>query len=102
MIRRRGLATLCALLSIAPISLFAQSQSAAPPPAAQTEPDAAPSGSSAEAPPATAPLIERARYAAFQFSQKLPNFICQEYMARYVQRGDDKRPLDIVSGRSGL
>jgi hypothetical protein len=42
-------------------------------------------------------LIERARYAAFQFSQKLPNFLCQEYMARYAQRGDDKRPLDIVS-----
>jgi hypothetical protein len=34
---------------------------------------------------------------ALQFSQKLPNFICEEYMARYVQRGQDKRLLDIVS-----
>jgi hypothetical protein len=44
-----------------------------------------------------APLIERARDAALQFSQKLPNFICEEYMARYQQRGQDKMPLDIVS-----
>jgi hypothetical protein len=93
---RIGFATLLALLLFAPISLVAQSEAPTPPPAAQNEPDAAPGGSSAEAPPATAPLIERARYAAFQFSQKLPNFICQEYMARYAQRGQDSRPLDIV------
>ena len=49
------------------------------------------------APSPDAPLIERARYAALQFSQKLPNFICEEYMARYGQRGQDKRLLDIVS-----
>ena len=43
-------------------------------------------------------LIERARAAAFQFSQKLPNFVCQEFMSRYIQRGrGDKRPLDLVS-----
>jgi hypothetical protein len=117
---RIGFAALLALLLVIPISSVAQSESPAPPTAAQTEPgtppcsnappimkrgatdlppcpDAAPGGPSADAPPPTAPLIERARYAAFQFSQKLPNFICQEYMARYVQRGQDKRPLDIVS-----
>lgn len=49
------------------------------------------------APSPDAPLIERARYAALQFSQKLPNFICQEYMARYAQQGEDKRLLDLVS-----
>ncbi len=59
-------------------------------------PDTAADTSVPEPPPPSAPLIERARYAAFQFSQKLPNFLCQEYMARFVQRGDDKRPLDIV------
>ena len=42
-------------------------------------------------------LIERARAAAFEFSEKLPNFICQEYMARYRQRGREQAPLDIVS-----
>jgi len=42
-------------------------------------------------------LIERAREAAFEFSEKLPNFICQEVMARYRQRGRDETPLDVVS-----
>ena len=42
-------------------------------------------------------LIERARQAAFEFSQKLPNFICKEVMARYSQRGREETPLDIVS-----
>jgi hypothetical protein len=42
-------------------------------------------------------LIERAKFVAFQFSQKLPSFICEEYMARYSQRGQDKKLLDIVS-----
>ena len=89
-------ALLLTLLLVAPIAFFAQSESPAPPPAAQTEADTHPDDSSTRAPAATAPLIERARYAAFQFSQKLPNFICQEYMARNVQRGQDSRPLDIV------
>ncbi|MGB9255980.1 MAG: hypothetical protein WCC25_14165 [Candidatus Korobacteraceae bacterium] len=36
--------------------------------------------------------------AAFQFAQKLPNFVCQEFMSRYIQRGrGEKRPLDLVS-----
>jgi hypothetical protein len=42
-------------------------------------------------------LIERAREAAFKFSEKLPNFICQEFMARYRQRGHEETPLDVVS-----
>src|ERR1700747_3350408 len=42
-------------------------------------------------------LIERAREAAFAFSEKLPNFICKEFMARYRQRGHEETPLDIVS-----
>jgi hypothetical protein len=42
-------------------------------------------------------LIERARQAASEFSEKLPNFICKEVMARYSQRGRDETPLDIVS-----
>jgi hypothetical protein len=43
-------------------------------------------------------LIERAREAAFQFSQKLPNFICQEFMSRFAQRGRaEKMPLDLVA-----
>ena len=42
-------------------------------------------------------LIERARGAAFEFSENLPNFICREVMARYRQRGREETPLDVVS-----
>ena len=43
-------------------------------------------------------LIERARDAAFEFSQKLPNFICQEVMSRFTQRGrEPEMSLDVVS-----
>jgi hypothetical protein len=43
-------------------------------------------------------LIERARVAAFEFSDKLPNFICQEFMARSTKRGrETEMPLDVVS-----
>jgi hypothetical protein len=62
---------------------------------------------SADPPPAASPtgsrtsaesLIERAREVAFQFSQRLPNFVCQEFMSRFTQRGrEDKVPLDMVS-----
>ena len=48
--------------------------------------------------PSSAPLIERARVSALEFSRKLPNFICQEYMSRFVQQGrGPKQPQDIVS-----
>ena len=43
-------------------------------------------------------LIERAREAAFEFSKKLPNFICEEFMSRFTQRGrEEEMPLDVVS-----
>jgi hypothetical protein len=43
-------------------------------------------------------LIERAREVAFQFAQKLPNFVCEEFMSRFTQRGrQEKMPLDLVS-----
>jgi hypothetical protein len=43
-------------------------------------------------------LIERAREAAFEFSKKLPNFICDEFMSRFTQRGrGEEMPLDVVS-----
>ncbi len=42
-------------------------------------------------------LIERAREAAFEFSNKLPNFICEEFMSRFSQRGREEMPLDVVS-----
>src|SRR5262249_37870884 len=35
---------------------------------------------------------------AFQFSEKLPNFVCQEFMSRFTRRGrEEKTPLDLVS-----
>jgi hypothetical protein len=42
-------------------------------------------------------LIERAGQAAFEFSENLPNFICHELMARYMRRGREETPLDVVS-----
>jgi hypothetical protein len=43
-------------------------------------------------------LIERARDATFEFSQKLPNFICQEFMSRFTQQGRGEKVLqDLVS-----
>ena len=65
-----------------------------PPPAASPHADSVPTRSLT---PSEA-LIERAREAAFQFSQKLPNFLCQEFMSRFTQRGRaEKMPLDLVS-----
>jgi len=63
------------------------------PPIASHPADSAPTRSLN--PPAT--LIEKAREAAFEFSENLPNFICQEFMARFSQRGREERPLDVVS-----
>jgi hypothetical protein len=49
-------------------------------------------------PSPTEPLIERAREAAFEFSEKLPNFICEEVMKRYTQQGrGEETPVDVVS-----
>jgi hypothetical protein len=45
------------------------------------------------------PLIEKARAATFEFSDRLPNFICQEYMSRYSRYSDLSgwQPLDVIS-----
>jgi hypothetical protein len=45
------------------------------------------------------PLIEKARLATFSFSDKLPNFICQEYMSRFARYSNAKpwQPLDVIS-----
>jgi hypothetical protein len=42
-------------------------------------------------------LIEKAREVAFEFSANLPNFICEEVMARYQQQGRNETSLDVVS-----
>jgi hypothetical protein len=43
-------------------------------------------------------LIEEARMAAFEFSKKLPNFICEQFMSRFTKRGhEEEMPLDVVS-----
>jgi hypothetical protein len=65
-----------------------------PPPAASPTADAAPTRSLSPA----ESLIERAREAAFEFSEKLPNFICEEIMSRFTQRGrGEEMPLDVVA-----
>jgi hypothetical protein len=64
-----------------------------PPPAASPPADSVPTRSLSPA----ESLIERAREAAFEFSGKLPNFICKEFMSRFTQRGREEMPLDVVS-----
>ncbi len=70
------------------------------PPCPDPPPDSPPAAASAPArsPNPSQSLIERAREAAFEFSQKLPNFICQEFMSRFTQRGrEPEMSLDVVS-----
>jgi len=70
------------------------------PPSAAELPIAAEPPSAAELPPHSAetrgaavssaqldPLIEQARYQAFEYSEKLPNFVCREVMNRMARQG---------------
>jgi hypothetical protein len=67
-------------------------------PQAAKSTDLPPAASPTRSPAPAESLIERAREAAWQFSQKLPNFVCQEFMSRFTQRGrQEKMPLDLVS-----
>src|SRR5579864_3695854 len=50
-----------------------------PPPDASHPADSAPTRSLTP----SESLIERAREAAFEFSQKVPNFVCEELMSRF-------------------
>ncbi len=49
--------------------------------------------------PSADPLIEKAREATATFTEKLPNYVCKEFMARYASSGRpaDWKPLDVVS-----
>jgi hypothetical protein len=44
-------------------------------------------------------LVEKARAATFAFAGKLPNFICQEFMARFVRISNASgwQPQDVIS-----
>jgi hypothetical protein len=67
------------------------------PPCPDPPPDASPPADSVPRRP-TESLIERAREAAFEFSEKLPNFICEEFMSRFTKRGrEEEMSLDVVS-----
>ncbi len=69
-----------------------------PPPDASAPTDSVPAHSPSRAESPSESLIERAREAAFEFSEKLPNFICEEFMSRFTQRNrGDEMPLDVVS-----
>ncbi len=93
--RTSCLKVLLALALSAPICLRAQSGSSP-----QSQPDASAAADSMPAPSVSSAdaLIERAREAAFEFSGKLPNFMCEELMSRFSQRGrEQEMPLDRVS-----
>jgi hypothetical protein len=46
-------------------------------------PQASPDSAYGRPPNPNAPLIDRARDAAFEFADKLPNYICDEVMSRF-------------------
>jgi hypothetical protein len=52
-----------------------------------------------EAPPTDDPLIEKAKQATVAFTEKLPNYVCKEFMARYQssRQPADWQALDVVS-----
>jgi hypothetical protein len=60
--------------------ILKRGKQAAPPPCPDPPPAAPPSTGSV--PTRSLTLIEKAREAAFEFSEKLPNFIWEEYMSR--------------------
>ena len=73
-------------------------------PATETAPDVVPPPAlSTEPAPAAEPkkdaLIEKAREAADNFTETLPNYLCQEMMARFFSNTHPAswRPLDVVS-----
>jgi len=69
-------------------------------PAASTETREAREPSEApEAPPADDPIIEKAKQATVAFTEKLPNYVCKEFMARYesTRQPADWQALDVVS-----
>ena len=78
-----------------PISQRGEQPDLPPCPDAQASPDADSTSGRSLNPAAS--LIERAREAAFEFADKLPNYICEEFMSRFSQRGRDKTPLDVIS-----
>ena len=78
-----------------PISQRGEQPDLPPCPDARASPDA--DSASGRSPYPTVPLIEQAREAAFEFADKLPNYICEEVMSRFSQRGRDKTPLDVIS-----
>jgi hypothetical protein len=66
----------------------------------EAEPESVPTSAVAPpAPPATDPYIAKARAAAETFSEGLPDYVCKEFMARYVAttRPLDWHALDVVS-----
>jgi hypothetical protein len=70
---------------------------AAPAAAPASSPDAP---AEAAAPDATGdPLIDKARETTYRYTQKLPNYVCKEFMTRYNGQGKpiDWKPLDVVS-----
>jgi hypothetical protein len=94
------LEVLIALVLSAPISLSAQSGSSPqsqPPQSAASAPSPSADSAPTRALTPSESLIERAREAAFEFSEKLPNFVCEELMSRFNKRGRDEMPVDVVS-----
>jgi Domain of unknown function (DUF5666) len=73
---------------------------AAPAPVASNQTrEARESSESPEAPPTDDPVIEKARQATVAFTEKLPNYVCKEFMARYesTRQPADWQALDVVS-----
>jgi len=71
-----------------------------PPPAAGSRPEANPANEGITYTPITLdPIVEKARMAVAAFDETLPNYVCQEMMARFMSttRNVSWQPQDVVS-----
>lgn len=66
---------------------------------AASPPPTAPAAAPPPPPRPEDPIVEKARQAAAAFDEKLPNYICQQFTARYESTSHpvNWRPVDIVS-----
>lgn len=69
-----------------------------PPPVPQAAPPA-PAAAAVPAPAAANPIIEKARETALNFTETLPNYICQQVTARFITTSHTPnwRPQDVVT-----
>jgi hypothetical protein len=93
-IQRHGAPAARRVATIQPPTELTPAEIASAPP-----PPNAPTAARPSQPRPQDPIVEKARQAAAAFDEKLPNYICQEFTARFESTSHPAnwRPIDIVS-----